>query len=129
LPIVPQAGLYRSEVLGIDLAIVENSLKFYQGTAELYDTAHVIRRLQGIVGNLEARASEAENRMEAAVRDAEKATTRRAIVRILEARGIKFTPAGLSKLDACTDPDELDTWLTRALSASSEDDIFGTEIR
>lgn len=122
LPIVPQAGLYRSEVLGVDLAIVDNSLKFYQGTAELYDTTHVIRRLQGIVENLEARASESDARADKAL-----ATTRKAIVRMLDARGIQFTPAGLSKLDACSDPDELDTWLTRTLTASFEDDIFGAK--
>jgi Uma2 family endonuclease len=123
-PIMPQGGLYRSEVLGVDLAIVENTLKFYQGTAELYDTTHVIRRLQGIVENLEARANDADTRIDKAL-----AVTRKAIIRMLESRGITLSAAGLSKLEESTDADELDTWLTRTLSASSEDDFFGNSSR
>lgn len=117
--ILPQAGLYRSEVLGIDLAIVNNSLKFYQGTAELYDTAHVIRRLQGIMENLESRANAADTRIEKAL-----GVTRKAILRLVETRGIRLSVVGLSKLDACTDPEELDAMLTRTLSATSESDLF-----
>ncbi|MEZ4302996.1 MAG: Uma2 family endonuclease, partial [Polyangiaceae bacterium] len=55
-PVLAQAGRYRSEVLGLDLAILDGSLRIYQGAAELYDTAHLIRQLQGMVGNLEARS-------------------------------------------------------------------------
>lgn len=129
ISILPQAGLYRSEVLGIDLAIVNNSLKFYQGTAELYDTAHVIRRLQGIMENLESRANVAEGRLEAAVRDAENALRRKTILRLLKTRGIQLSSVGLSKLDSCTDPEKLDALLTRTLSAASESDLFAPEHR
>ncbi len=72
-PVLAQAGLYRSAVLGIDLAIIEGSLRFYQGAAELYDTAHLLRRLQGMVENLETRSLEAEARAEQAARSVEQA--------------------------------------------------------
>lgn len=118
-PILPQAGLYRSSILGIDLAIVEGSLRFYQGAAELYDTAHLIRRLQGMVANLEQKAEQLTN-------DAEKirATIGRTIVSLLAMRGITCSAETLAKIEACTDPDVLDRWVARAMTASSEADVF-----
>jgi len=61
-PILPQLGLYRSDVLGLDFAIAGGRLRFYQGTAELYDTTHLMRRLQDIMENVEARATAVEAR-------------------------------------------------------------------
>jgi Uma2 family endonuclease len=121
-PIVPQAGLYRSAVLGVDLAIVEASLRFYQGAAELYDTAHLIRRLQGMVESLETRSVQAEVRAERAL-----AGIRRAIVAILAARGVACSEEGRARLDSCVDPDVLDRWLDRASTAGSEGDVFSAE--
>lgn len=100
-----------------------------QETIEFYDTAHVIRRLQGIMENLESRVDVAENRLETAVRDAENALRRKTIRRLFENRGIRLSLAGLSKLDACTDPEELDALLTRTLSASSESEFFDVSHR
>jgi Uma2 family endonuclease len=156
-PILAQSGLYRSDVLGLDLAIVERSLRFFQGTAELYDTAHLIRRLEGIMANLQERADQAARDAEKAARDAEKAARdaekatrdaekatrdaekatrdaeksragiRDAIRALLGARGVTFSAEGLSRLDACDDPDVLNRWLTRALQATSESEVFATE--
>lgn len=125
-PVLAQAGLYRSAVLGIDLAIIEGSLRFYQGAAELYDTAHLIRRLQGMVENLETRSLEAEARAEQANRDAQRAFTgvRRAIVALLTARGISCSDEGRARIDACADPEILDQWLSRATTAGSEAELF-----
>jgi len=121
-PILAQGGLYRSNILGLDLAIVDRSLRFYQGTAELYDTKHLIRRLEGIVANLEERA-------EQAARDAEKsrAGMRKTIVRVLASHGVTCSAETISRLEACTDPDVLDRWLERAFDATSEDEVFGVE--
>ncbi|MBK9264762.1 MAG: Uma2 family endonuclease [Polyangiaceae bacterium] len=118
-PILPQSGLYRSSVLGIDLAIVEGSLRFYQGAAELYDTAHLIRRLQGMVANLETRAQEAADEAEK-----NRMTIREAILALLATRGITCTEAALEQLNGCIDADVLKRWLSRAMTASSEADVF-----
>lgn len=125
-PVLAQAGLYRSNVLGLDLAIVEGSLRFYQGAAELYDTGHLIRRLQGMVENLEARSAELEAQAEQAGRQAQRALTgvRRAIVALLSARGIGCSDAGRARIDACDDPEILERWLSRATTAGSEAEIF-----
>lgn len=132
-PVLAQAGLYRSNVLGLDLAIIEGSLRFYQGAAELYDTAHLIRRLQGMVDNLEARSSELEARSteleaqaERAGRDAARALkgVRRAIAALLIARGVGCSDEGRARIDACDDPETLERWLSRATTAGSEAEVF-----
>jgi Uma2 family endonuclease len=128
-PVVPQAGLYRSAVLGVDLAIVEGSLRIYQGAAELYDTAHLIRRLQGMVESLETRSVEAEVRAEQAGQNVARALAgmRRAIVAILAARGVTCSEEGRAHLDACADPEVLERWLDRASAARSEGEVFAAE--
>lgn len=125
-PVLAQGGQYRSEVLGVDLAIVDGSLRFYQGAAELYDTAHLIRRLQGMVADLETRSQEAEAQAEQANRDARRALAgmRRAIVALLTARGIACSEVGRARIDACAEPELLDLWLSRATTAGSEAEVF-----
>ncbi len=119
-PILAQAGMYRSNVLGIDLAIVDGVLKFFQGAAELYDTAHLIRRLEGMVAHLEKKNDEANREAERG-----RASMRRAIVAILAARGVHCSDEARLALDDCTSMDILDKWHDRALSATSEADVFG----
>ncbi|MFO0591184.1 MAG: Uma2 family endonuclease [Polyangiaceae bacterium] len=139
-PVLAQAGLYRSNVLGLDLAIVDGSLRFFQGAAELYDTAHLIRRLQGMVGNLEARSNELEARsnelearsneleaqLELAGRAAERALVglRRAVEAVLKTRGLGCSEETRARLDACGDPEVLNLWLSRATTAASEAEVF-----
>ena len=156
-PILAQAGLYRSNVLGLDLAVVDRSLRFFQGAAELHGTESLIRRLEGMVANLEERAEQAARDAENATRDAEQATrdaeqatrdaekatrdaekatrdaqksfagVRGAILTVLRARGVTCSDEVLSRLDACLDPDALNRWLTRALQATSEAEVFASE--
>ncbi len=119
-PILAQAGLYRSNVLGVDLAIVDGVLKFYQGAAELYDTAHLIRRLEGMVANLEKKNDEVSREAERG-----RASMRRGILSILAARGVNCSNEARQALDDCLSMDILDQWHDRALTATSEADVFG----
>lgn len=119
-PIIGQAGLYRSNVLGIDLAIVEGSLRFYQGTAELYDTAHLIKRLESMVESLEHKNEVAEGEA-----DRGRASMRRAIVTTLNLRGINCSDAFRQTIDECKDMDSLEKWQQRALTAKDDAEVFG----
>ena len=137
-PIVPQAGLYRSNVLGIDLAIVDNHLRFYHGAAELYNTAHLIRRLETMVANLEARNEEALRNIEVANRNIEVANRNtevanrntecaRIALRIMAAfasRGIALSEAAIARIEACNEPELLRRWLGRAATAVMEKEVF-----
>lgn len=132
-PILAQGGLYHSAVLGLDLGIVEGSLRFYQGTAELYDTAHLIRRLTGMIEHLEARAEQAGREAEQASREAEQAGRdaeqaiaglRRSIALLLAVRGVRCSPENTARLNACSDVSTLEAWLERASTAGTEGDVF-----
>ena len=156
-PILAQAGAYHSNVLGVELAIVESSLHFFQGAAELVGTVSLIHRLKGMMQSLDARAEQASIEAEEARRDAETARQeaemarrdaekssrdaetssqgaeqaltglRRAIVGVLASRGITCSQERVSQLEACAEPDMLNRWMQRALAASSEAEVFSAD--
>jgi len=74
--IVPQAGRYTSNVLGLDFAIVGGTLRLFHGASELAGTGDVLGRLQGMVNDLSARADEAAQAVEEATARAEQAAAR-----------------------------------------------------
>jgi Uma2 family endonuclease len=121
-PIIAQGGLYRSNVLGIDLAIVGNSLKFYEGNAELYDSAHLIKRLEGMVTSLERKKEIAEKEAET-----NRQTIRDMIINILAGRGVTCSASTLEALGACIDADLLKMWVNSALTAKTEAEVFGEQ--
>ncbi|AKQ70710.1 hypothetical protein A176_007622 [Myxococcus hansupus] len=57
-PIVPQHGLYPSEVLGLDLQVDEERLRFYVGGAPLQEAPEMIARLEHMVERVEASRAE-----------------------------------------------------------------------
>jgi Uma2 family endonuclease len=63
--IVPQAGRIASRVLGIDLAVQDGRLRFFDGMAELFGSDDLITRLTGMVESLEAKAEAEQARAEA----------------------------------------------------------------
>ncbi len=59
--IVPQGGLYPSEVLGLDLAIQDGRLRFFHANAELLAPQDLAERLEGMLEEVSAeRDAEAE---------------------------------------------------------------------
>ena len=59
--LVPQAGFYRSEALGLDLGLVDGRLRFFIGGALLPEAAELIARLERLTAELEQkRDAEAE---------------------------------------------------------------------
>ena len=75
-PLVPQEGRLTSAVLGLDLAIEGEKLRFYLGLAALPESDELIARLGSMLGDLEARIDEAERRSEESARHAEESARR-----------------------------------------------------
>jgi Uma2 family endonuclease len=69
----PDAGRLASSVLGLDLVIESERLRFYQGTAQLLEADELIGRLQHMVSDLETKA---DTRVNEALARAEEATVR-----------------------------------------------------
>jgi Uma2 family endonuclease len=64
--IIPQHGLYESRVLGLDVQVDRDRLRFYAGTALLLESEELIARLEEMVERAQRRADEeARHREEA----------------------------------------------------------------
>jgi len=74
--VVPQAGRYESKVLGLDLVLDGDKLRFFAGNAALEDTDEVIARLGGMLDKVLAREEDALARAEAERRRAEQEASR-----------------------------------------------------
>jgi len=130
---IPQGGHYRSNVLGIDLAILGDSLRFLSGEATLPVSADLIDRLRGLQENLEAKAQEAQASAEQAQASAEQAQAsaeqalaglREAILTILELRAITCPDEARARIASCADPALLRQWSSRARTAARVEEIF-----
>jgi len=64
-PILPQQGRYTSEVLGLDLMIEGDQLRFLLGMAEVPDAEELIAKLGGMLDTVLAHKQEAEERAQA----------------------------------------------------------------
>lgn len=75
-PVLPQHGHYASRVLGLDLVIEQERLRFYAGDAKLPGADDLIEKLEGFVDELDERIAQAETRAEEEARRAELAEAR-----------------------------------------------------
>jgi Uma2 family endonuclease len=134
--IVPQGGRYSSNVLGLDLVIEGGALRFFDGMAELFGSADLIRRLSTMVGERESKAEQAESRAEQAESRADVAESkaslaivglRTGILTALDSRSLAIEEEQRARVLACEDPVLLQRWLLRALSAGSAVQVFAAE--
>ena len=72
-PIVPQAGLYASHVLGLDVQVEKERLRFYAGTALLLESGELIARLENMLDEVQQRADEETRKREEETRKREEA--------------------------------------------------------
>jgi hypothetical protein len=63
-PIVPQEGRLTSTVLGLELGLEGDRLRFFHGLAPLPETGELLARLGSMVGDLEGRIEEAERQID-----------------------------------------------------------------
>ncbi len=61
-PVVPQSGRYRSEVLGLYLALEGDRVRFYHGSAKLLDPAEIAAQLEDRLNDEQVQRREAEER-------------------------------------------------------------------
>ena len=68
-PILPQGGRYASQVLGLDLQLEDDRLRFFAGTAMILSSAELIARLEDLVAVSHQRADQDAQRIEEAERE------------------------------------------------------------
>jgi Uma2 family endonuclease len=76
-PIVPNHGLYESRVLGLDVQVDKDRLRFYAGTALLLESDEIIARVQEMYDEAQRRAEEETRLRDEAERRAENEARRR----------------------------------------------------
>ncbi len=72
-PIIPNHGLYESRVLGLEIQVDEDRLRFYAGSALLLESEELIARVQAMYDAAHRRAEEEARRAEGEARRAEEA--------------------------------------------------------
>lgn len=68
-PIVPQQGMYASGVLGLDVQVEKDRLRFCHGTAVLLESPELIARLEQMLDDVQRRADEETRKREDAERE------------------------------------------------------------
>ncbi len=68
--IVPQCGLYESRVLGLEVQVEKDRLRFYSGTALLLESDELIARLEQMLDETQQRVEEEAARRREAEREA-----------------------------------------------------------
>ncbi|MBX3129995.1 MAG: Uma2 family endonuclease [Polyangiaceae bacterium] len=81
-PIVPQHGRYESRVLGLDVQVERDRLRFHAGTALLLESEELIARLETLLQDTQRRAEEESRRAEEESRRAEAAEAELAQLRL-----------------------------------------------
>jgi Uma2 family endonuclease len=121
--ILPQLGHYRSGVLGLDLAILDDNLRFFSGEATLPVSADLIGRLQGMMENLQTKAQQAQEQADQALA----AGLREGLLAILDARGIACPDEARARIESCGEPSTLRRWLVRAKTVSLVEEVFSLD--
>jgi Uma2 family endonuclease len=126
-PMLGAQGRYRSVVLGLDLTIEDDELRFYSGTAIVPLLGEETVRLAAQVERERERARAAEERagaVEERARAAEeriRAVYTQALMDMLRLRALALTPEQEARIRTCQDSTVLQRWLSRAASASLEE--------
>ncbi len=67
--IVPQHGRYESRVLGLEVEVAQDRLRFFAGTAMLLESDELIVRLEQMLDQVQQRAEDEARRREEAERE------------------------------------------------------------
>lgn len=127
--LLPQAGRLSSAVLGLELAIADGRLRFYQGTAELLSNGDLVAKLERMLDDVVARQSEERGERERAEaeRDRAEEQLRRGILAILAARRIEVAAEHEALVRATRDAELLGRWIVRAAAVTDAAQLFADD--
>lgn len=107
-PIVPQAGRWRSNVLGLDLAMEAGRVRFYSGAAPLPDAEELIGRLDAMVNEAVMKGLDLQRQLDEALRLAAQETLEKEAARAASEAARAENERLAAKLRALgVDPDDL----------------------
>ena len=132
-PIVPQGGYLRSEVLGLELAVVDLRLRFYANQALVPTEGELVARLQSLTDQKQSQLDDAEKRLDDTEKRLDDALDRlsaaqvamaRGVLALCEARGLSLREEQHARVVSEADVAVLARWLSAAATASDGDAVF-----
>ena len=117
---LPQSlGRVPSQVLDLDLAVVDGRLRFYHGMGELADSRKLIQQLNVLVRGVEQRAEDSAQRVDRMTQ-----VLRTSLMAILAQHGRLLTDGEREHIEECADSDQLGQWLARAIAGDAPSELF-----
>jgi Uma2 family endonuclease len=127
--IKPRFGRFPSAVLGLDIAVAGDRLRFFSGDAELPGSDDLVDELGRLVDEVQERRERAEALAEQERARAEEERTRavaalqQATLSILTARGLPVSEIVRNAIACCTDRDRLTALTVRAATVTRDLDL------
>jgi Uma2 family endonuclease len=141
-PMMPQGGVFPSQVLDLELGVAEGRLRFFKNLAQIPTSEELLGRLQKMTDAYQDRLEEAErarkdatDQLKGVTDQLKDAADRRKVVRTrmaerilrrLAERGLSIADAQRAQVTACEDEERLLDWLERASSAPSVDEMLSS---
>ena len=132
-PVLPQGGYLTSGVLGVELAVVDGRLRFFDHGAMIPTSGEFLARLQEMADRSQQAAALNERAAAESQRAAAEATDRAAralaglaaaVLRLCDRGGLALDDRQRARVIAEGDVDRLTRWLDRALVAETAHDVF-----
>jgi Uma2 family endonuclease len=133
LPIVPQGGYLRSQVLALDLAVVHNRLRFFANQSMVPTEAELVARLQSLVDERQVERDEAARLRDEAAKQRDDALDRlalaqstlaRNVLEVCRLREVALDDAQRARIAAEGDAATLSKWAERAFTATRGEELF-----
>jgi Uma2 family endonuclease len=140
LPIVPQRGTLHSNVLGLDLAVVDARLRFFQSESMVPTEAELVARLQRVVDErndalTESERQRAESERQRAESERQRAdvvdrlarvqtSLARTVLELCRLRGLALTEDQRARVLTETEAEALATWAERAATVDAAESLF-----
>ena len=133
LPIVPQRGALRSQVLGLDLAVVDARLRFFMNESMVPTEAELVARLQRVVDERDDALTESERQRAESERQRADVVDRlarvqitlaRTVLELCRLRGLALSEDQRARVLSETEPDALAAWAERAAEVESAAALF-----
>lgn len=125
-PIVPQRGYLASNVLQLDLAIVEGRLRFFTNESMVPNAEELIERLQTVTDERQSALEE----LELALGESEHAraiSLVRNILAVCRMRGLDIDEAQQARIVSENDVDVLERWSERAFSVTTAAELLAAD--
>jgi len=116
---VPQGGVFPSQVLDLELGVVDGRLRFFKNLALIPTSEELVERLQRMTDGYQTRVEDA-----AAQLDYARSGIAELLLHALAERGFAVTDEQRARVASCEDVGQLLRWTVRARSAPTAEDAL-----